>query len=450
MSDNSASLNWFRHAAPYINDLRGRTLVVAIPGDALEHANFRDLVHDLTLLVSLGVRLVVVHGARVQVNRALAEHGIENRFYGNTRITDRETLEVIKAAVGRLRFDIEAAFSQGLPDSPMARSALKVISGNFVTARPIGVLDGTDLRWTGQVRRMEVNTIDRALEQGALVLLSPLGTSLTGELFNLNYLDLAAEAAKALRAEKLILYRDAPQLLVNGEAVYELSIVQAEQLADQVDSETLHCAIRACNAGTPRTHLLSYADNGALLQELFRREGAGTMIYRDTYEVVRRARITDVGGILGLIRPLEKQGILVRRSREKLEAEIDHFTLVEVDGTPVACAALYPIQDESGETVAAEIACVAIHPDFRGGGRGAKLLHHLERQAGVLGLEELYVLTTQAEHWFIEQGFFQVAVQDLPAARQSLYNIQRNSRVLRKRLSAQQSLSQPEKKGQAS
>ncbi|WP_193162171.1 amino-acid N-acetyltransferase [Microbulbifer hainanensis] len=437
MSDNNASLNWFRHAAPYINDLRGRTLVIAIPGDALEHANFRNLVHDLALLASLGVRLVVVHGARPQVNRVLAERGVSKQFHGNTRVTDRETLEIIKAAVGKLRFDIEAAFSQGLPDSPMARSALKVISGNFVTARPIGVLDGVDLRWTGRVRRMEVDTINRALEQGSLVLLSPLGTSLTGELFNLNYLDLAAEAARALNAEKLVLFRETPQLLVNGEVVRELSIVQAEQIAATVDSESLQCAIRACNAGTPRTHLLSYVQDGALVQELFRREGAGTMIYRDSYEVVRRARITDAGGILGLIRPLEKQGILVRRSREKLEAEIEHFTLVEVDGTPVACAALYPIQDEQGKAVAAELACVAIHPDFRRGGRGAKLLQHLERQAGMLGIDDLFVLTTQTEHWFIEHGFRQVSVQDLPATRQSLYNIQRNSRILRKRLAAQ-------------
>ena len=434
MSDNNASLNWFRHAAPYINDLRGRTLVIAIPGDALEHTNFRNLVHDLALLASLGVKLVVVHGARPQVNRVLAEQNRKGHFHGNTRVTDRETLEVIKSAVGKLRFDIEAAFSQGLPDSPMARSALKVVSGNFVTARPIGILDGVDLRWTGNVRRMEVDTINRALEQGSLVLLSPLGTSLTGELFNLNYLDLAAEAARSLQAEKLVVFREPRQLLIDDEAVYELSLVQAEQVAARTDSEALRCAIRACNSGIPRTHLLSYAQDGALVQELFSREGTGTMVYRDSYEVVRRARIADVGGILGLIRPLEKQGILVRRSREKLEAEIEHFTLVEVDGTPVACAALYPIQDESGDTVAAEIACVAIHPEFRGGGRGAKLLHHLERHARVLGIGELYVLTTQAEHWFIEHGFVQVAVHDLPAARQSLYNIQRNSRVLHKTL----------------
>ncbi|GAA5443101.1 amino-acid acetyltransferase [Microbulbifer sp. NBRC 101763] len=436
MSDDSASLNWFRHAAPYINDLRGRTLVIGVPGDALEHTNFRNLVHDLALLASLGVRLVVVHGARAQVNRALAESGIESRFHDNNRVTNRESLEIIKAAVGRLRFDIEAAFSQGLPDSPMARSALKVISGNLVTARPCGVLDGVDLGWTGTVRRMEVNTIEQALDQGALVLLSPLGTSLTGELFNINYLDLAAEAARVLRAEKLVLFREPAQLILDGNPVHELSIVQAEQVSARVRSKALGCAIRACNSGIARTHLLSYCQNGALIQELFRREGAGTMIYRDSYEVVRRARITDVGGILGLIRPLEKQGVLVRRSREKLEAEIEHFTLVEVDGTPVACAALYPIRDDSGITSAAEIACVASHPEFRGGGRGAKLMRHLERQARTLNVDELYVLTTQTEHWFIEQGFKQVAIKDLPTSRKSLYNIQRNSRILRKRITA--------------
>ncbi|WP_043319441.1 amino-acid N-acetyltransferase [Microbulbifer sp. HZ11] len=437
MNTETTTLNWFRNAAPYINDLRGRTLVVAIPGEGFEHENFRNLVHDLTLFISLGVKLVLVHGARAQVNRALESAGIESRFQGNTRITDRETLEVIKAAVGKLRFEIEAAFSQGLPDSPMARSALKVVSGNFVTARPVGIIDGVDMRWTGQVRRMEVQAIGRALDENSLVLLSPFGTSLTGELFNLNYLDLAAEAAQALQAEKLILFRDQPQLEVNGETIYDLSIHQAEDVADHLDSETLSCAIKACNAGTQRVHLLSYADNGALLQELLSREGAGTMIYRDSYEVIRRARINDVGGILGLIRPLEKQGILVRRSREKLESEIDHFTLVEVDGTPVACAALYPILDDQGDTIAAEIACVAIHPEFRGGGRGAKLLHHLERQARALDLADIYVLTTQTEHWFIERGFTQVDVADLPTSRKSLYNIQRNSRVLRKPLKAQ-------------
>ncbi|WP_445359085.1 amino-acid N-acetyltransferase [Microbulbifer sp. ANSA005] len=434
MSDDNASLNWFRHAAPYINDLRGRTLVIGIPGDALEHANFRNLVHDMALLASLGVRLVVVHGAREQINRALDERGIENRFHENQRITNRETLEIVKSVVGKLRFDIEAAFSQGLPDSPMARSALKVVSGNFVTARPSGVLDGVDLGWTGTVRRMDTNTLEQNLDQGSLVLLSPLGTSLTGELFNINYLDLAAEASRVLRAEKLVLFREPEQLQVDGNPVHELSILQAEQVSPKVQSATLRCAIRACNAGIARTHLLSFCKNGALIQELFRREGAGTMIYRDSYEVVRRARITDVGGILGLIRPLEKDGVLVRRSREKLEAEIEHFTLVEVDGTPVACAALYPIKDDKGATTAAEVACLASHPEFRGGGRGAKLMRHLERQAQTVQVDELYVLTTQTEHWFIEQGFEQVGISELPATRKSLYNIQRNSRILRKRL----------------
>ncbi|WP_445362655.1 amino-acid N-acetyltransferase [Microbulbifer sp. ANSA003] len=434
MSDDNASLNWFRHAAPYINDLRGRTLVIGIPGDALEHANFRNLVHDMALLASLGVRLVVVHGAREQINRALDERGIENRFHESQRITNRETLEIVKSVVGKLRFDIEAAFSQGLPDSPMARSALKVVSGNFVTARPSGVLDGVDLGWTGTVRRMDTSTLEQNLDQGSLVLLSPLGTSLTGELFNINYLDLAAEASRVLRAEKLVLFREPEQLQVDGNPVHELSILQAEQVSPKVQSATLRCAIRACNAGIARTHLLSFCKNGALIQELFRREGAGTMIYRDSYEVVRRARITDVGGILGLIRPLEKDGVLVRRSREKLEAEIEHFTLVEVDGTPVACAALYPIKDDKGTTTAAEVACLASHPEFRGGGRGAKLMRHLERQAQTVQVDELYVLTTQTEHWFIEQGFEQVGISELPTARKSLYNIQRNSRILRKRL----------------
>ncbi|MCH9692251.1 MAG: amino-acid N-acetyltransferase [Gammaproteobacteria bacterium] len=434
MSTDSTPLNWFRHAAPYINDLRGSTLIIAVPGKGLEHENIRNLVHDLALLISLGIRLVVVFGARVQINRALKQQGIHSQLQHNNRVTNRTTLDVVKAAIGKLRFEIEATFSQGLPDSPMARSALKVVSGNFVTALPMGIIDGVDMHWAGKVRRMEVDAIQRALEQNSLVLLPPLGTSLTGELFNLNYLELAAAAARTLRAEKLILFRDSPRLLIGDTSISEMSIAQARQLTDSIESASLNCAVTACNPITQRIHLLSYKEDGALLQELLRREGVGTMVYRDNYETARGAQITDVGAILGLIRPLEKRGLLVRRSREKLEAEINYFTLIEFDGTPIACAALYPIQGEQGPPVAGEIACMAIHPDFRGKGRAATLLQHLEKQARTQGLTALYVLTTQAEHWFIEHGFKQVNVQQLPAERQSLYNIQRNSRVLRKTL----------------
>lgn len=432
--DAPSVIDWFRLAAPYVNDLRGRTLVIAIPGEGLAHENFRNLVHDLALLSSLGTRLVLVFGARDQITSALSDAGIESAFHGDSRITDARTLEVVKAVVGRLRFDIEAAISQGLPNSPMAGAQLRVVSGNFVSAQPLGILDGVDLQWSGRVRRIDGDSLTSQLHGGNLVLVPPLGTSLTGEIFSVNYLELAEALAASLRAEKLILLRENGQLEVDGNNVRELPLARAEKLLQQSDSSSLRIAVKACNHGVPRVQMVSYSGNGALLEELLTRGGSGTMVYRDSYETVRRARIEDVGGILGLIRPLEKEGVLVRRSRKKLEGEISHFTIFEVDSSIVACAALYPITDQAGSTVAAELACVAIHPDFRGGGRGARLMRHLERQARSQGVEELFVLTTQTEHWFIEQGFAPVAPESLPASRQALYNDLRQSRVMRKAL----------------
>lgn len=426
---------WFRSSTPYINAHRGKIFVLMFGGEAIEHDNFAHIIHDIALLNTLGVKLVLVHGSRPQIDRCMARRQLSIRFHRGRRVTEQPALECVKEASGSLRAELEALLSMGLPDSPMHRSRIRVTGGNFVIAKPLGVLDGIDHAHTGEVRRVQGGDIARQLELGHIVLISPLGYSPTGEIFNLSMEEVAIEVATSLKADKLIAFDHAAGLLDNdGRLLRELRLGEARQLlestTDAHSRQLLEALVRSSGAGIERCHLISYADNGALIKELFTRDGCGSLIHRDSYESIRTADIDDVAGILALIQPLEEEGVLVRRSRELLENEIHRFTVIERDGMVISCAALYPFTEEG----TAEIACVATHPDYRGGGRGERVLAHLEKQARQLSLDRLFVLTTRTAHWFMEQGYAPGSTQDLPQARQRLYNYRRNSQIFCKSL----------------
>ncbi len=428
-------VNWLRHATPYINAHRDCTFVVMLPGEGLEHANFGNIVHDLVLLHSLGVRLVLVHGSRPQIEARLQVRGLQPRYHRGLRVTDAATLEAVVDAVGGLRLMIEARLSMDIAASPMQGARLRVAGGNLVTARPIGVVEGVDYQHTGEVRRIDRQGIERLLDERRIVLLSSLGYSPTGEIFNLACEDVAMSAAIELQAEKLILFGAEQGILADDNSlIRELRSQQAAphvlRLGSDYQGELLDAAAQACRQGVRRSHIVSYAEDGALLNELFTRDGAGTLVTQEQLEQLREADINDVGGLLELIRPLEEKGILVRRSREVLEREIGQFTLVERDGLIVACAALYPVPDSDW----GELACLAVHPEYRQGGRGDDVLARIEQRARAQGLTTLFVLTTRTAHWFQERGFTASSVERLPPARASLYNFQRQSKVFEKPL----------------
>lgn len=430
-------VGWFRQSSPYINAHRGRTFVVALGGEAVADAGFASVIHDLALLHSLGVRLVLVHGARPQIDERLRRAGLEIRYVRGLRVTDEAALPSVRAAVGSVRMEIEALLSMGLANSPMAGARIRVASGNFVVARPLGVRDGTDYQHTGEVRRVDQAGIRTWLDAGAIVLLSSVGYSPTGEIFNLNAEDVAVAAASSLRADKLMYLSEAPlPVTVEGELLRQLSSPEAERLLltgqalqDATRRHLTH-ALSACAAGVRRVHLLPRSLDGALILELFTRDGVGTLLSADLFEEVRVATIEDVGGILELIEPLEQQGVLVRRSRERLETEIGHFVVIERDGAVIGCAALYPFPEDG----VGELACVAVHADYRRRGRADALLMQLERRARGHGLRRIFVLTTRTEHWFRERGFEPARIEDLPVERRALYNYQRNSKVFVKAL----------------
>lgn len=428
-------VDWFRAAAPYIHAFRGKTFVIAFGGDAIERADFVDLIHDVNLLNALGVRLVLVHGVRPQVEARLAARGLAIRYVRDLRVTDAEALECVKEAVGTARIEIETLLSLGLPNTPMAGAEIRVAGGNFVIARPAGVVDGVDLMFTGEVRKVAAEAIHARLSAGEIVLLSPLGYSPTGEVFNLALEEVATEAAIALKAEKLVFILDHGDTVDGkGRRLSRLTARQAQRLTRELPEGDFRLylphAVRACRQGVARVHLVSADVDGALLAELFTHEGVGCMVTRETVENLRPATIADVGGILSLIEPLEQAGILVHRPRELLEREIERFFVDELDGRIVGCVALYPFP----ETEAGEMACLAVHPDFQGGGRGEALLSAVEQAAREAGLKRLFVLTTRTAHWFLERGFVQAAPDDLPAPRKALYNWQRRSKVFVKDL----------------
>ncbi|MGR2766437.1 amino-acid N-acetyltransferase [Photobacterium ganghwense] len=433
---STALVKGFRQSAPYLHAHIGKTIVIMLGGEAIADSNFPNIVNDIALLNSLGLRIVLVYGARPQISALTKQVGYPTPYHKGIRITDERALEIAKQAAGQLQLDITARFSMGLNNTPMAGAQIHVISGNFIIAQPLGVDDGIDYAHSGKVRRIDIDAIHRQLDQDAIVLMGPIASSVTGECFNLTSEEIATQLAIKLNADKLIGFCSEQGVLsTEGEVISEMLPAQAEQvlqrlIAEQTDSSGtgrfLRGAITACRAGVPRSHLISYKEDGALIQELFSFDGIGTQIVMESAEQVRRAGIDDIGGILALIRPLEQDGILVRRSREQLEQEISQFTIIERDGLIIGCAALYPFPDEK----MAEMACVAVHPDYRDGDRGAILLSQIRLQARQLGLRQLFVLTTRSVHWFREQGFTESNVDQLPMAKQALYNFQRRSKIL--------------------
>ncbi len=435
-SSQAQFVRWLREVAPYVHAHRGRTFVIGFGGELIEAGCLTALVHDLSLLHAMGIKLVLVHGSRPQVQAQLKLRGVEARFAQGVRITDPAALECAKEASGEIRLDIEAAFSQGLPNTPMAHAQVRVIGGNFVTARPLGILDGVDFMHTGVVRKVDADAIRFTLANNAIVLASPLGFSPTGEAFNLTMEDVATSVAIALKADKLIFVADIDGVRDRTGTLHpELSLAQAERLlAEQdVDSDgafNLNFVVRACRGGVDRAHIIPYALDGGVLVELFTHDGVGTMIASEDIESMREATVEDVGGLLKLLEPLEADGTLVKRPRELIEREIERFTVLEHDGVIYGCAALYPF----AESRMGEMAAVTVHPAYQNYGDGERLMKRIEARARAAGLTKLFVLTTRTSHWFLKRGFALAGVDELPIERQRLYNWQRRSQVLIKTL----------------
>ncbi len=434
---------WFRAVAPHIHAYHGKTFVVAIAGELIAAGKLNPFAQDLAILHAMGIKLVLVHGFRPQVNEQLRSKGHESRYHNGLRITDAVALDSAQEAAGQLRFEIEAAFSQGLPNTPMANATVRVVSGNFLTARPVGIVDGVDFIHSGLVRKVDAGSIRRAIDTGAMVLLSPFGFSPTGEAFNLTMEDVATSTAVALQADKLLFVSEVPGIREDAADPHsaidtELALADAERLLAALPAPTQpdepafylrHC-VRACRGGVERSHILPFQVDGALLMEVFTHDGIGTMVVDEKLESLREASADDIGGILQLIEPFERDGTLVKRDRTEIERDIGHYTVIEHDGVIFGCAALYPYP----EAKTAEMSALTVSPAVQSQGDGERILKRIEHRAKAMDLDSIFVLTTRTMHWFIKRGFAVVEPEWLPEARKRKYNWDRRSQVLVKKL----------------
>ncbi|MCB1622723.1 MAG: amino-acid N-acetyltransferase [Thiothrix sp.] len=423
--DNDAILrvNFLREASPYVRKHRDRIFVIAFPGDVIELGNFRRIIQDIAIIAALGTRLVLVHGTRPQIDERLQELGLEPEFHAGIRITDKLAQRAAQEACGYVRIQIETLLSFALSHANSSSDSQSIASGNYVTARPMGVLDGVDYGYSGTIRRIQTAHIRRQLESGHIVLLSPIGYSPAGEAYNLRYEQLAVETAQALEADKVLLLGEAPANLPGS-----MTLEEAYQYQD--DHPQMATIIETLQNKVGRIHLLDARIDGALLLELYTRDGIGSMIAANPFETIRAARIDDIQGILEIIRPLEQRGTLVKRSREQLELEINNFLVAERDHQIIGCAALY----DTDEVTTGELACLVVHPDYRTSRRGEQLLQAIIRNARRQGKTHLLALSTQTSDWFTERGFVRGTVEELPANKKQLYNFRRNSRIFFKKI----------------
>ena len=417
VTDNSLPyVQWFRGASPYINAHRDRTMVLMLGGDALAHENFDNVIHDVALLASLDVRLVLVFGARPQIDSALTQAGVEARYHKNLRITDPATLALVRRVVGDLRMQIEAKLSMGLPGTPMAQSRITATGGNWVTAKPLGVIDGIDHELTGEVRRVDTAGLIAQLDARCIpLLLGPFGYAPSGDVYNVAYEEVAASVAAALKADKLIALDDARGLPDDdGELLTEMTPQELEHWLETAEDGSDAASERARQArallwavrsGVRRCHVVSHCEDGALIEELFTHRGSGTQITEHSAERLRPAQLDDVGRLMELTAPLERAGVLLPDSRAHRARNRSFLGARARRPAYGLCSLPYA---GSGE-----IACLVTHREHQGQDRAERLLRHLERIAQRQGLAQVFALSTRTATWFMEQGYRIGAVADV-------------------------------------
>eukprot|EP00127_Corallochytrium_limacisporum_P000746 Clim_evm32s25 gene=Clim_evmTU32s25 len=441
-------LDFFRTSAPYIKAHQGSVVVVHLPGDLFVHPSLDSVMEDLALLRLIGVRLVLVAGSGYQTDKKLRSMGEAKHFAGGYPVVTQRMLQACMDAAGHTRFEIERKLMKGIKNSPINLD-FNIVSGNFFTAQPIGVRDGVDLQYTGSMRRVHNDRIMERLLHGDVVVLTGLGYSVGGEIYKVPSEQVASATAASLKAQKLIFMASGQcwknketgniiQAMYYPDAVKVLQWIKSGE-AKERDGQVIppdflrymEQSVGALRRGVSRAHLINRNLDGAMLVELFTRDElpGNTMISVDMYDGMRPASTSDIPGILDLIQPMEAQGNLVPRDRQDLEQEIGNFVVCSRDGLIMACANLTMFDQDY-----AEVGSVAVHPSYRKLGKGDSLLGYMERRALSQGAKHIFALSTTTMQWFMERGYRNVGIDDLPPTKRAKYNHKRNSKIYMKEL----------------
>tara|TARA_B100000795_G_scaffold264293_1_gene244615 strand:- start:528 stop:2066 length:1539 start_codon:yes stop_codon:yes gene_type:complete len=440
-TESKSFIENFRLSAKFINQFHNKTFVIAIGGEVIKDNQLKSIACDINLLHSMSINIVLVHGIRPQIDNKLKEETKKTELVKNIRVTKKEMLNDIISVNGAIKTNIEAALSSGILDSPMLGSNIKVSSGNFITARPLGVIDGVDMELTGQIRKIDTSAITDKLHNKEIVIISPLGYSPIGDIFNLSYEQTAAHVAQAIKAEKLIYYINANGILnIRGELIPELTISKAKHLIESIedpknapfisyhDFNILKSSLYAIKNNIEKVHLINRNINGSVLEEIFTDKGSGTILTEYSLQNIRPAKTKDINQIINIIEPLEKEGILIGRINKDISKDINSFYVVEHNHNIIGTVALCQYDEMI------EVACFAIHDNYQNLGYGKKLLKFCEQTAINQNIKKLFVLTTQSEHWFMENSFSLTDRKFIPDERKKTYTIERNSKYFIKRL----------------
>jgi amino-acid N-acetyltransferase len=424
-----------REVFAYLHRFRGRTFVLKIEDYLLEHPFFPLLMKDVVQLYDVGIRIVIVPGTRKTIAKLLQTYGIEAQFHNGVRLTTEETMPIVKLAAMEVTQQILAHLT--------AHGATGV-SGNWVRARSLGVIKGVDYVLTGKVERVRADAINQLLAQEFIPIVANLGWNKLGQIYNVSSNEVTSALCTGLEVAKVFYIGlddgISPEKLdlPPGVATNRLGVITAMDLqqAHYLEEhnretlpfgtlDTLQHAIRSCEAGAERVHLVNGISEGSILQEVFSSQGDGTMIFANDYSVIRAATVDDVPSLLKLMDTYMRDEVLVPRTAEDLESRIDDFLIYQVDESIHACGALHPKGDGW-----AEVAAIAVDTSLTSRGVGRKLVEALFTRASERGLTNLYLLTTQAADWFARLGFVAGRLEDLPENVRRSYNTARNSKVM--------------------
>jgi amino-acid N-acetyltransferase len=437
-SDNiQEQVELIRQVFEYVQLFKGKTIVIKVDGSVMIHPFLPMLVKDLVLLHRQGIRIILVPGAKERIDDVLRRYNIPWESIDGVRISTPEAIPFIKMAA----FDVSNRLM-----TLLAENNSSAIIGNWVRARSLGVIKGVDYQDTGTVEKINVELVRKALEDGLIPIFPNIGWSSSGKPYNISSNELAYLLARTLKAEKLFYISQHMGVNVKEYRLPEGVPVSLEGLAthlsvDQANSflslneekgqeeivELIRLGCRACSEGVARVHIVNGEIEGVILKEIFSSRGCGTMIYTNEHENIRPMQLADIPEVLRIMNPFVEEEILLPRGEQELIEQLEHFVVYEVDGILHACGAFIPSPEEEGR---GEIAAITVDRTYRGYGIGKRILSYLVDKSRSSGIKNLYVLTTQTADWFLQFGFEEGGIEDLPVDKRRDYNRMRNSRVL--------------------
>ena len=436
----SSFIQNFRLSAKYINLFNQNIFVIALSGYVFNEDQFVKIAQDINILHSLKIKVILVYGARPQVESILVKNKIPVRLLKNMRVTSSAALKHVIEVNGAIRNKIEATLST----IKSVSEGMRLSSGNFLTAMPVGIIDGIDMESTGKIRGVDVEAIKNKLNHHEIVIVSPIGYSPIGQIFNLSYEQTAANIAAAINADKLIYYVDANGILnERGELIPELTSEKAHKLISHIeekpspesaqnlsydDFNILKSSVFAIKNKIKKVHLINRHIDGSLIEELFTEKGSGTILTEFALENFRKATEGDLKDIYRILFPLEKRKIFIERDLTQIKGMINQFYILEHDKKFVGCVSLNSFKESL------ELASFSIEPKYQRLGFGKKLLKFCELEAKKLKYDEIFILTTQSEHWFAENGFKEKSKELMPTFKKKTYQSERNSKYLTKKL----------------